>query len=112
MRNPLRSEESAFRLVVWTIVLGAVLVLGAALTVATVVRLALHARQDELDIMDPLDIDPGDAALILVAPLLTCALLLGKTFRIIAQQPYAGRPVPGAGYLVPSPSGQALGTPK
>ena len=29
MRNPLRSEESAFRLVVWTIVLGAVLVLAS-----------------------------------------------------------------------------------
>lgn len=34
------------------LVLGAVLILAAALTVANVVRLALHARQDEIGIMD------------------------------------------------------------
>jgi cell division transport system permease protein len=33
------------------VVLGAVLILAAALTVATVVRLALHAREDEIEIM-------------------------------------------------------------
>jgi cell division transport system permease protein len=40
---------SAFQLVGWG--LGAVLVIAAVLTVATVVRLALHARRDEVEIM-------------------------------------------------------------
>lgn len=46
-----RLQSAVFVVRLVGLVLGAVLILAASLTVATVVRLALHARRDEIEIM-------------------------------------------------------------
>jgi cell division transport system permease protein len=60
--------------------LGGVLVLAAMLTVATVVRLALHARRDEIEIMQLMGAPLG----LLRGPLVTEGVLHGGTGTALA----------------------------
>jgi cell division protein FtsX len=61
-------------------ILGAVLLIASVLTVATVVRLALHARRDEVDIMQLMGAPIG----LLRGPLVVEGILQGGAGAIVA----------------------------
>ena len=61
-------------------ILGAVLLIASVLTVATVVRLALHARRDEVDIMQLMGAPIG----LLRGPLVVEGILQGGAGRDVA----------------------------
>ena len=80
------------------LVLGAVLTIAAALTVANVVRLALYARRDELDIMQLV----GAPQVYIRGPFVMEGVLQGgigalaRAGRARRDVPRAARPLPGA----------------
>ncbi len=74
----LSAMASGLRWVGW--VLGAVLLTAAVLTVATVVRLALHARRDEVDIMHLM----GAPISLLRGPLVVEGLVQGGAGAVVA----------------------------